>query len=175
MYCLSFPLIMFLVAFFWELCMMQSPKNWQTTQIVYTQVANMHITLSRSPSVVLKTASGDRFVIPTRQITQDEAEKLLVCGETYTIVYSTRMGARRIEAIYTDTETLVALSDSISQYEKERSQMFVAISVTIILEIVTLILLDRLACKKLYANIRELKMDIARREEKIRKKQEGCQ
>ena len=63
----------------------------------------------------------------------------------------------------------------ISQYEKERNEMFLAIGVTIILEVIAVILLDRLACKKLYAEIRKLKQDIARREEKIRKKQEGCQ
>lgn len=174
-YCLSFPLIMILATFSLLLCIMQAPKNWQTTQIVYSQITNEHITLSRSPSVVLNTAGGEQFVIPTRQITQDEAETVLVRGGTYTIVYSKRVGARHIEAMYTDTETVVALSDSISQYEKERNEMFVAIGVTIILEVIAVILLDRLACKKLYAEIRKLKQDIARREEKIRKKQEGCQ
>ena len=173
-YCLSFPIIMFLLVWIFAIFLASPPAKWEITHIQYSYIANERIGFTRGTSVVLHSSDGQKFVIPTRQISQTEAEAVLLRGKTYTIVHSKRLGVRHIEALYTDSETIVALSESVEQWDKEQNELFLAVGITVALEIITVILLDRLACKKMYARIRKLKQDIVQREEKIRKRQEGC-
>lgn len=174
-YCLSFPIIMFLLVWLFAIFLTLPPAKWETAHIQYSYIANERIGFTRGTSVVLHSSDGQKFVIPTRQISQTEAEAVLLRGETYTIVYSKRLGVQHIEALYTDSETVVALSESVEQFDQEQNGLFFAVGITVVLEIIAVILLDRLACKKMYTRIRKLKQDIVQREEKIRKKQEECQ
>lgn len=72
-----------------------------------------------------------------------------------------------MEALSDDNMVIQNLEKSIAQWEREQQETFIAIIVTLIIEAVALILIDRLWCKKEYSEIKKLKADIKRREERV--------
>ena len=72
-----------------------------------------------------------------------------------------------MEALSDDNLVIQNLEESVVQWERERQECVIAIVVTLIIEIVALILIDRLWCKKEYSEIQKLKADIKRRAERL--------
>jgi len=72
-----------------------------------------------------------------------------------------------MEALSNDNIVIQNLEESIGQWEREQQESVTAIIVTLIIEAVALILIDRLWCKKEYYELQKLKADIKRREERI--------
>jgi len=77
-----------------------------------------------------------------------------------------------VEALSTGEEILISLEESLSKYESSNKTGKKVFVILVAMEIVALILIDRLACKNMYAEIKKLKQDIAIREEKLRKRKE---
>ena len=75
-----------------------------------------------------------------------------------------------MEALSGDNMVIQNIEKSIAQWEQEQQECIIAIIVTLIIEIVALLLIDRLWCKKEHSQIQKLKADIARRKEHIREK-----
>ena len=81
--------------------------------------------------------------------------------------------ARRISQIIcaaTGAEALLPLEKSIAHWEAQRRQAIISLYVTCGIEVAALILIDRLWCKKEYAQIRAQKEMIRRRQERMEEK-----
>jgi hypothetical protein len=117
---------------------------------------------------VLNTKDGRQFVIKSKVVNVDDLSDCLISGDAYRVVFSnTIAGGDHMEALSDDNLVIQNLEESVAQWERERQECVIAIVVTLIIEIVALILIDRLWCKKEYSEIQKLKADIKRRAERL--------
>ena len=72
-----------------------------------------------------------------------------------------------MEALYDEDEVIQNLESSVRQWEREQREGTRGIIVTLIIEVIALVLIDRLWCKKEYSQIKKLKADIKRRQDRI--------
>ena len=148
----------------------QSPERWTRAEIVYSHLSRESIGIRRGLSYVLHSADGRKFVVQNR----DDFSKLnetLRPGKSYSLVYSkTIAGGDMLEELSDGAEALLPLEKSIAHWEAQRRQTVVSLYVTCGIEIAALILIDRLWCKKEYAQIRAQKEMIRRRQERMEEK-----
>ena len=170
-YCYTFPIVMILFVCMFVLGYNAPPKQWHDIQVVCSHVSK-HTVGRTGKNAFLHTTDGQVFLIKTRNYTADEAEEILVPGKTYQLTYSNSMIYKYVEALSTGEEILISLEESLSKYESSNKTGKTVFVILIAVEIVALILIDRLACKNMYAEIKKLKQDIAIREEKLRKRKE---
>ena len=147
----------------------QPPEKWTHTNIVFSHISRESIGMQRGKSDVLNTQDGRKFVINGKLAKEQDLSKNLIPGNSYRIVYSNTMaGGDHIVALSNNDTVFQALEASIAKWQKEQKEMIVAIFITLIVEAIALILIDRIGCRKLHAEIAKLKADIKRREAKIR-------
>lgn len=170
-YCYTFPIVMILFVCMFGLGYNAPPKQWHDIQVVCSRVSK-HTVGRTGKNAFLHTTDGQIFLIKSRNYTADEAEEILVPGKTYQLTYSNSMIYKYVEALSTEEEILISLEESLSKYESNNKTGKNVFVVLVAVEIVALILIDRLGCKKMYAEIKRLKQDIAIREEKLRKRKE---
>ena len=148
----------------------QSPERWTRAEIVYSHLSRESIGIRRGLSYVLHSADGRKFVVQNR----DDFSKLnetLRPGKSYSLVYSkTIAGGDMLEELSDGAEALLPLEKSIAHWETQRRQAIISLCVTCGIEIAALILIDRLWCKKEYAQIRAQKEMIRRRQERMEEK-----
>lgn len=151
----------------------QSPENWTQTEIVYSHLSRESIGIRRGLSEVLNTADGRKFVIYKKKIAFDDLGARLNPGESCTLIYSkTLAGGDLLEALSDERGTVIPLDASIAHWETQQKVCFAGLYVTCGIEMVALILIDRLWCRKEHAQIRLQKEKIRKREEKNRQRQE---
>lgn len=106
-------------------------------------------------------------------VSLEDLQEGLVAGKTYTIIYSeTIMGGNILEVIYSDQYVFLDVSASVNDWNMERTKCVIALVATIGMEVIALILIDRLWCKKEYARIKELSSDIEARKERMTQRAE---
>lgn len=170
-YCYTFPIALFILTFMFILVVTPPPEKWETVQVVYYRVSEHRV--SRGPDrVIFHTTDGQEYQINATDYTFDEANRVLNRGQTYLLTYSPSILYKNVMALSTEEEILISLEESLSQYEISRRRELCILIVLTIVEVISLFLIDRLACKNMYAEIKKLKQDIAIREEKLRKRKE---
>lgn len=148
----------------------QSPERWTHAEIVYSHLSREVDGVRRGLSCVLHSADGRKFVVRDRDDFFKLSEELNP-GKLYSLVYSkTITGSDTLEALSDGAEALIPLEKSITHWEAQRRQAVVSLYVTCGIEIVALILIDRLWCKKEYAQILVQKELIRRRQERVQEK-----
>ena len=167
-YSITILIIILIPVWLFALAVNQPPKKWTHTEIVFSHISQERIGLQRGRSYVLNTQDGRQFVIKSKFVDVDDLSECLVSGNTYHLVFSnTIAGGDHMEALYDESTRFQDLEDSISRWESEQREMVAATIVTLGIEIIALILIDRFWCKKEYSQLKKLKADIMRREDKI--------
>ena len=148
----------------------QAPERWSHAEIVYSHLSLERSGMRRGLSYVLHSAGGRKFVIQNRDDFSKLNEKLRP-GKRYSLIYSKAIaGFNVLEAVSDGAEALLPLEKSIAHWEAQRRQAVVSLCVTCGIEVAALILIDRLWCKKEYAQIRAQKEMIRRRQERMEEK-----
>ncbi len=167
-YAVTFLILIFIPVWLLALVTNQPPEKWTHTEIRFSHLSQERIGLRRFQSDVLNTLDGRKFVI---YVDAGAFSGSLTPGETYQLVFSeTVAGGNIMEALYDENTVFQDLDTSILRWKKEQRESVVAIAVILAIEILALILIDRLWCKKEYSQIQKLKADIKRREERIKNK-----
>ena len=114
---------------------------------------------------------GGKYVIQTNLLSAEELKEKLIYGERYSLVYQDKnAGGRHIAALYNEHNTFLDLSLSVAAWEKERQECFLGLYVSIGLELLALILIDRLWCREEHARIRKYRQDIENRKARFANK-----
>ena len=170
-YSITLFILILVPVWLFALAVNQHPDQWTQTDIVFSHISQERIGLQRGQSYVLNTQDERQFVIKSKFVNVDDLSDCLISGDTYRIVFSnTIAGGDHMEALSGDNMVIQNIEKSIAQWEQEQQECIIAIIVTLIIEIVALLLIDRLWCKKEHSQIQKLKADIARRKEHIREK-----
>lgn len=168
-YAVTFLIVIFIPVWLFALAVNQPPENWTHTEIVFSHVSQERIGLRRGRSHVMNTQEGRQFVINSKFVDVDELSNYLVPGNTYRIVFSnTIAGGDHMKALSDDNVVFQSLDDSVAQWEQEQRKSVIAIIITLVIEVVVLILIDRLWCKDEYAQIQKLRADIKHREDSLK-------
>lgn len=164
-YAVSFLIVIFIPVWLFAMVANQAPQKWKHTEIVFSHISYEHIGLRRWRDHVLNTQEGRKFVIQPKYVSIEELKNDLVPGKAYSLTYSHSIaGGDHIEALLGDERCFQDLDKSIAQWEREQQEMVIALAITLGLELIVLILIDRLWCKEEHAQIKKLKKDIANRE-----------
>lgn len=167
-YSITFLILVFMPVWLFALVANQHPDRWTHTEIEFSHISQERIGFQRVRSYVLNTKDGRQFVIKSKVVNVDDLSDCLISGDAYRVVFSnTIAGGDHVEALSDDNLVIQNLEESVAQWERERQECVIAIVVTLIIEIVALILIDRLWCKKEYSEIQKLKADIKRRAERL--------
>ena len=170
-YAITFIILIFIPLWIFIITTNQPPEKWTQAEIVFSHITEESVGFTNVTSYVLNTQDGKKFVIQSRYVDVQDLSANLIPGNRYRIVFSnTIAGGDHMEALSDNSVILQDLDRSIVRWQKEQHEMVIAIIVTLVIEALALVLIDRLACNKLYAEIAKLKADIKRREAKIRKK-----
>jgi hypothetical protein len=167
-YLTTFLILVFIPVWLFALAVNQPPEKWTQTDIVFSHISQERIGLQRWRSHVLNTCDGRQFLIKSKFVDVDALQEKLVSGKTYRLVFShTIAGGDHMEALYDEDEVIQNLESSVRQWEREQREGTRGIIVTLIIEAIALVLIDRLWCKKEYSQIKKLKADIKRRQDRI--------
>lgn len=167
-YAITFPILLFIPAWLFGIYSLGSPDDWKYTEVVYSHISSETIGLQRGRSNVLNAEDGRKYVIPSKLLPVEHLKEMLVAGETYSLVYSeTIAGGDHIEELYNAENTFLDHSVSSAAWEKDRQECVLALYITIVLEIIALIVIDRLWCKGEYAMIKKLRQGIEKRNARI--------
>lgn len=142
----------------------QPPEKWTRKEIVFSHLSRERIGLSLFDSDVLLTENGEKYAIR-----KDAMADGLTAGNTYILVYSranTIEGICAVEALSDENMIYQDLNASIVHWEKERAEAIYIVLGLCMMELIALLLIDRLWCKKDHAQIKELQRKIARRIER---------
>lgn len=163
-YATALLLIVFILFVLLLMLTEQPPEEWTKQEIKFTHFSREQIGLSLLDSDVLNTESGEKYAVRMDQLSED-----LTVGNPYMLVYSranTMTGLNAVEALSDESTIYQDLNDSIARWEQERWEAIRIILVLGISELIALLLIDRLWCKKEHAQVKELQSKIARREER---------
>lgn len=155
-----FVLLMLIGVLLVSFATLPRPATWKEETVVFAGFKRERLGFHRFDSDVLVAQDGRLFSVP--QLTE-EMQQDLVVGESCTIIYSTGIGAKYIQALSTEDAVLVDLEDSITFWKNEWKNVVIIACGLLTAEIIGLILIDRLWCKKEHAKIKKLKEDIVRR------------
>lgn len=142
-----------------------NPDRWIGTEIVYSHISREQMGFRRGKDDVLNTADGQRFVFGgvSAQVLEEE----LIPGQTYTVVYAPIIsGGNGINALYDENREYISMESSVAQWEQNRVSYSVAVFATAGIGILSLVLIDRLWCRKEHEKIQKLREDVVRREKK---------
>lgn len=175
-YSITFLIVIFIPVWLFGLAVNQPPEKWTHTEIVFSHIS-LEQRLFRPRLIgkryvhVLNTQDGRQFVIKSKYVDMDDLSNNLVPGKVYYLVFSnTIAGGDQIEALFDDEMVFQNLENSIALWESEQQEALIAIAVTLVIEIVALLLIDRLCCRKEHAEIQKLKDNIKRRRNRINNK-----
>lgn len=164
-YSITLPILLLLLIWLFGLASDQHPDKWSHEEIVFSHISQERTGLHRGLSAVLNTTDGRKFVV---RMGADDLSERLTSGDTYGIVFSNRIaGVDRMEALSDGDVVIRNLDESIERWEREQQEIVIAIIITLIIEAIAVVLIDRLWCKKEYSKIQKLKADIERRRERV--------
>lgn len=163
-----------LFVFFWALicifmlCVMQPPKDWKETDIVFSGFYREHTGLSRVKADTIHGADGTRFSVDL--IDKAALEKLLTIGEKYHLVYrETFINGNSLVCISDGNELIGSFEDAVKHYEADRSDLVTVIWVTVGIGFISILMIDRTWCKREHEEIKLLKWKIKKRRDRMSK------
>ena len=163
-YATTFLILIFLPLWLFGLAVDRPPKEWIHTEIVNSHISYEQVGLRRFMDHVLIDRDGTRFVIRKKDVSVDLLEEQLIPGQVCSIVYSTTIaGGNQLEALSAGDTVYQHIDTSVSYWNGQRRFLIRAIYVTLALEVLALILIDRLWCREEHRRIKILREKIARR------------
>lgn len=166
-YAITLPILLFILVWLFGIYSLGSPEDWKVTEVVYSHISSETIGLQRGKSDVFNAEDGRKYVIPAKLLPVEHLQEMLVPGETYCLVYlETIAGGDHIEELYNAQNTFLDHAVSGAAWEKERQECFLALYITIGLEMLALIIIDRVWCKEEHARIQKLRQDMKKRNAK---------
>lgn len=166
-YAITFPILLFILVWLFGIYSLGSPEDWKVTEVVYSHISSETIGLQRGKSDVFNAEDGRKYVIPSKLLPVEHLQEMLVPSETYCLVYSeTIAGGDHIEALYNAQNTFLDHAVSGAAWEKERQECVLALYITIGLEMLALIIIDRVWCKEEHARIQKWRQDMEKRNAK---------
>ena len=169
-YCHTLPIVLILFTCLCILGFRSPPEKWKSEQVVFSHISTLSVGRG-SRRVFFHTTDGQRFQI-TSHFSRKETEQVLIPGQRYMLTYSPDFPYKYTRALRTEDNVLVSYDESLKKHENFKKTTGIILTVLSVLEGGSLVLIDRLACKNMYAEIKKLKQDIAIREEKLRKRKE---
>lgn len=163
----AITLVVFLPVFLVVLCFLidlDPPEKWRRTEVVYSYVDEIPEGRGGS-SHRLYTSSGQVFRI-YRDL-YDTLEQEFHGGETCKVTYSIFGGMDRVEAFATEEKIYISETEALQNWRQQRNSDIHTLLVWTALEVVAIVLIDRLWCRGEYAQIRKVKERIRRREQQM--------
>lgn len=173
-YLFTLPIVIFWVLCVWMYFAGQDPSEWGQTEIVYSQITKKYIASHRGNSYIFNGTDGRQFIISRKWLREVSGESLLVPGETYTLDYTgSENGWKSVVGLSRDGQVLIDRQAAVEAYYKNQRDYIRSLWVLAGVEVLALIIVDRLLCVRWHDKNRELKKRIQKREETIRRKSVG--
>lgn len=173
-YLFTLPIVIFWVLCAWMYFAGQDPSEWGQTEIVYSQITKKYIASHRGNSYIFNGTDGRQFIISRKWLREVSGESLLVPGETYTLDYTgSENGWKSVVGLSRDGQVLIDRQAAVEAYYKNQRDYIRSLWVLAGVEVLALIIVDRLLCVRWHDKNRELKKRIQKREETIRRKSVG--
>ena len=173
-YLLTLPIVIFWVLCAWMYFAGQDPSEWGQTEIVYSQITKKYIASHRGHSYIFNGTDGRQFIISRKWLREVSGESLLVPGETYTLDYTgSENGGKSVVGLSHDGQVLIDRQAAVEAYYKNQRDYIRSLWVLAGVEVLALVIVDRLLCVRWHNKNRELQERIRKREETIRRKSVG--
>ena len=154
----TLPILMILFSLCTLPLLDQPPEDWTTTEIVFSHISHEHTGIHRGDNDVLNTQDGRKFDIRTQFVSLETLQKELIPGETYRITYSGHfLDVPRVEAIGSTDTVYQTVEPSVEWWELGMRKLHKGILCNLAAEILALILVDRLWCRKEHLEIKKQK------------------
>ena len=164
-YSVTIWILIFIPIWYFAIFTNQRPADWKSTEIVFSHMSEEFFGFRKTKEKVLNAQDGRQFII--KYLPVDTLEESMVPGQEYSLVYSDAVaGGNEMEALYDGERVLWELEDSVAIWNQQKRKYITAIVVTIGLEVLALFLIDLLWCKKMHQEIKKLREDISRREQR---------
>ena len=173
-YLITLPIVIFWVLCAWMYFAGQDPSEWGQTEIVYSQITKKYIASHRGNSYIFNGTDGRQFIISRKWLREVAGESLLVPGETYTLDYTgSENGWKSVVGLSHDGQVLIDRQAAVEAYYKNQRDYIRSLWVLAGVEVLALVIVDRLLCVRWHNKNRELQERIRKREETIRRKSVG--
>lgn len=173
-YLLTLPIVIFWVLCAWMYFAGQDPSEWGRTEIVYSQITKKYIASHRGNSYIFNGTDGRQFIISRKWLREVSGESLLVPGETYTLDYTgSENGWKSVVGLSHDGQVLIDRQAAVEAYYKNQRDYIRSLWVLAGVEVLALVIVNRLLCVRWHNKNRELQERIRKREETIRRKSVG--
>ena len=173
-YLITLPIVIFWVLCAWMYFAGQDPSEWGQTEIVYSQITKKYIASHRGNSYIFNGTDGRQFIISRKWLREVSGESLLVPGETYTLDYTgSENGWKSVVGLSHDGQVLIDRQAAVEAYYKNQRDYIRSLWVLAGVEVLALVIVDRLLCVRWHNKNRELQERIRKREETIRRKSVG--
>ncbi len=166
----SVLLLMSLPIWISSITVQPAPETWLSAETVCVEISVNDE--EKNPYAMITGADGGSYLVDSRLLDPDEVAEKLQAGDECAFVYAPvgESSNKIVKAIEKDGESLLSREKSVSVWQNDRSTGFIAIAVTVAVAALSAILIDRIWCKNDRAEIKRLKAEIARREEKKSKR-----
>ncbi len=167
-YSLTIFILLMLLGFLLAVCLtLPHPDKWKEETVVFSEIKRERLAFQRFESDVFVAADGRLFSIPNLT---EVLKNVLLAGESCKIIYSTGIFTSNVEGLEMDGTVYIDVNDSIISWKKECKDVVIIACGMLAAEIIALLLIDRLWCKKEHQQIKKLKENIARREAHLSKR-----
>lgn len=144
------------------------------TEIVYSQITKKYIASHRGNCYIFNGTDGRQFIISGKWLHKMSGESLLVPGETYTLDYTgSENGRKSVVGLSHEGQVLIDRQAAVEDYYKNQRDYIRSLWVLAAVEVLALVIVDRLLCVRWHKKNRELRERIRKREETIRRKSVG--
>ena len=138
-----------------------SPEKWQQKDITFSDISREYV--MRSSPYFLNTTDEGSFILPLGTEEIEALTQQLKPNGQYQIIYTENIFFRITQSLsYGDSE-LVLLDESVSEWEKERKELYIFSVIIFVLMSVGSILIYNLWCKRERQQIKKIKSKITDR------------
>ena len=159
--CVVVPLGLILIILAGLILCTPSPDKWQHKDITFSDISREYV--MRNSPYFLNTTDEGSFILPLGTEEIEALTQPLTPNQQYHIIYTENIFFRITQSLsYGDSE-LVLLDESVSEWEKERKELYIFSVIIFVLMSVGSILIYNLWCKRERQQIKKIKSKITDR------------
>ncbi len=165
-YSLSVFLLLSLPIWISSMSTQPAPETWLSTETVCEEISvNSE---AKTPYAIIKGADGGNYLVDPQLMSPEEATENLQVGDECAFVYAPlgKSENKVVKAIEKDGETLLDEEESAATWKSDRQKSWTIIVATLIAAAVSALLIDRVWCKADREEVKRLKAEIEKREER---------
>lgn len=163
------PLAMMLIVFAGLILSTPSPEKWQQKDVVFSDISREHF-MKRSP-YFLNTTNDGSFILPLSTKEIESLTQKLKPNQQYHIIYTENPFFKITKSLSSENGEFVKLDDSVAEWEKERTELYIFSVIIFVLMSVGSILIYNLWCKRERQQIKKIKSKITDRLNRNKKKE----